>query len=124
MRLVMGSSINFLYLVIDSPVTGWMTGAQKCLHNHGMAWDVVGGAYVWSAIADSAAWEYSRGVRRAMRGDLRGAVAVCVSVGSSVGVDASVGKKLVVGVASVGKSLVVGVPLGSHVGGTLCRVNR
>lgn len=31
---------SFLYLVIDSPVMGCMTGAQKCSHVHGMAWDV------------------------------------------------------------------------------------
>ena len=106
---VIGSSMSFLYLVIDSPVTGCMTGAQKCSHNHGMAWDVVRGAYVWRAIADSAAWEYSRGVRRAMRGDRRGSTAACVSVGSSVGVGPTVG---------------AGVTLGSHVGGSLFRVSR
>ena len=27
---VMGSLANFLYFVMVSPVTGWMTGAQKC----------------------------------------------------------------------------------------------
>jgi hypothetical protein len=104
---VIGSSMRFLYLVIDSPVMGCMTGAQTCLHVHGMAWDVVRGAYVWMAIADRAALEYSRGVRRAMRGDLRGANVSSVSVGSSKGA-----------------GLVVGVTMGSLVGVTLFRICR
>ena len=40
-----GSVTSFLYFVIDSPVLGCMTGAQKCSHVHGMAWDVGRGAY-------------------------------------------------------------------------------
>lgn len=35
-----GSFRSFLYFVIDLPVTGCMTGAQKCSHIHGIAWDV------------------------------------------------------------------------------------
>ncbi len=104
--------MSFLYLVMDSPVTGWMTGAQKCLHNHGIAWDVVRGAYVWMRSAFRAACVYSRGVRSAMRGDLRGAVGSGVLVGSSVGVG-----------ASVGAGSVVGGVVGPHVGGRLFRVS-
>ena len=32
-----GSVTSFLYFVMDSPMVGWMTGAQKCLHVHGIA---------------------------------------------------------------------------------------
>ena len=33
---VTGSSLTFLYCVMLAPVTGCMTGAQKCSHSHGM----------------------------------------------------------------------------------------
>jgi hypothetical protein len=33
-----GSACSLLYFAMDSPVMGWMTGAQKCSHDHGMAW--------------------------------------------------------------------------------------
>ncbi len=42
--LVIGSLISVLYLVMDSPVIGCMTGAQKCSHSHGIACDVGNGA--------------------------------------------------------------------------------
>ncbi len=91
-----------------------MTGAQKCSHNHGIAWDVVHGAYVWMRSAFRAACEYRRGVRSAMCGNLRGAMGSCVFVGSSVGVG-----------TSVGTSGVLGAVLGSHVeGGILFCVSR
>ncbi len=90
-----------------------MTGAQKCSHVHGMACDVGIGAYVWMATAARAALEYKRGVRSAIRGDLRGSAVSCVSVGSSVG-----------GGAPVDVVTNVGVAMGSHVGGMLFRVCR
>ena len=112
-RLVMGSSINFLYLVMDSPVTGCMTGAQKCSHNHGMACDVGIGAYIWLLSAARAAFEYNLGDCIAISGDLRGVDASCAPVGSSVG-----------GGASGGAGVDVGVTMGSLVGGMLFRMCR
>ncbi len=45
-----GLETSFLYFVIDLPVTGWVTGAQKWSHMHGMSEAVYGGIiYVFSA---------------------------------------------------------------------------
>ena len=81
-RCVIGSSINFLYLVMDSPVTGCMTGAQKCSLNCGMACDVGIWAYRWLLSAARAAFEYNLGACIAIRDDLRGVTASCAPVGS------------------------------------------
>ena len=111
-RRVIGSSINFLYLVMDSPVTGCMTGAQKCSLNCGMACDVGIWAYRWLLSAARAAFEYNLGACIAIRGDLRGVDASCAPVGS------------VGGGASGGAGVDVGVTMGSLVGGMLFRVCR
>jgi len=91
---------------MDSPVTGCMTGAQKCSHVHEIACDVGLGAYVWVRSAESAALEYNLGDCNAIRGDLRGGAASCSPVGPSVGGGSSVG-------------VVVGVAMGMLVGGML-----
>lgn len=109
-----GSVRSFLYLVIDSPVTGCMTGAQKCSHVHGMAWDEGRVAYVWMAMALSAAVEYRRGDRRAILGERRRSL-----LGSS-------GATLLAGWAG-GVAVImgaVGLAMGALVGGELLRVVR
>ncbi len=113
MCCVMGSSMSFLYFVMDSPVTGCRTGAQKCSPVPGMACNVGVAAYVCMLSADRAALEYKRGTWSAIRGDLRGAADSCVLVGSSVG-----------GGASVGAGCAVGIVMGSLIGGMLFRVCR
>ena len=110
----MGSLTRVLYLVIDSPVTGCITGAQKCSQSHGIACDVGNGAYVWMLIAESAALLYCRGVMRAMRGDLRGPVAL--SAGGINGLGGAVGSMV-----GAGSCIVV---IGVGMGGTLLRVLR
>ena len=89
-------------------------GAQKCSQSHGIACDVGNGAYVWMLIAESAALLYCRGVMRAMRGDLRGPVAL--SAGGINGLGGAVGSMV-----GAGSCIVV---TGIGVGGTLVRVLR
>ena len=52
--------MRVVYLSIDTPVVGWMTGAQKCM--------CAGGA---DARVPMAALQYDRGERSGMRGDHR-----------------------------------------------------
>jgi len=114
----MGSVTSFLYFVIDSPVLGCTTGAQKCSHVHGMACDVGSGAWVWIAIALSAAVEYSRGVSRAIRGERRGSIVGCKS-GSGV-VCRSTSAGAVAGMSVLRR--LVGAAVGAG-GGMLLRVS-
>ena len=114
-----GSACNLLYLAMDSPVTGWMTGAQKCSQVHGMAWVLGCGTRGWRASAMSAAAEYWRGDNKAIRADRRGSGGwSCGGRGCNV---------RVVGMA-VGAGLGVGSGVGSGVGvvvgGELWRVCR
>ena len=113
-----GSLTSVLYLVMDSPVWGCITGAQKCSHVHGMACEVGRGAYVWMAMALSAACEYRRGVSSAIRGERRGSSGGCRS--GVVGVVCSIVGALVVNGCAL---IVVGVGVGS-MGGVLWRVCR
>ena len=115
-----GSLTSFLYFVMDSPVWGCITGAQKCSHVHGMACEVGRGAYDWMAIALSAACEYRRGVSRAIRGERRGLSGGCMSGVAGVALGSIVG--VVVG-NGCALGTVVGAGVGSS-GGVMWRVCR
>ncbi len=67
-----------------SPVIGCVTGAQNSSHSCGLACNVVRGVRGWMSRLPRAACEYSRGESKAIHGDRRAGVGVCL-VGSSVG---------------------------------------
>lgn len=110
---VSGSLASVLYFVIDAPVTGCMTGAQKCSQHHGMSCDAGLGANLWMAIAERAAFEYRRGESRAILGDLRVAVASGVLWVSTLG-----------RCSNAASGSCVGVVAGLSIGVTLFRVFR
>ena len=92
---------------MDTPVVGWMTGAQKCMC-------VAGG----DARALMAALQYERGDSSAMRGDRR-----CWTGGECVFGWLCCGRVCGVGAGVVGSGVLVGVSVGSvFVGGVLARV--
>ena len=63
-----------------------MTGAQKCSHVHGITWLLGIWCRGWIAMVLSAAWEYVRGVRSAIRGERR--TCCCVVTGDVDGAGA------------------------------------
>ena len=94
--------MSVVYLSMDSPVTGWITGAQKCVVS-------MSGGIVSAAMA---ALEYSLGVIRANRGERRGVGGVSdVVVGTSIGGHGA-------------REGCVGAAVGVTVGGMLARVCR
>ena len=70
-------------------MTGWVTGAQKCSHVLGLAWQSGWVLCGCVAIAESAAAEYWRGDRSASCGDLQRSD--CGGTGGSGVVDCAVG---------------------------------